>query len=85
MDLEFDFQKITELVGSGSNFDEREVKSYLRDFNLKYWLNIKKYSDNQHEWNAFMNSRFVTTYPPTEEGFVKYYLRIKSRKINFLS
>ena len=83
MNFDFDILKIEELLGF-IDFDLKEVKSYLRDFKTKYWVNTKKLTD-QNEWNDFTNSRFVTTYPPTEEGFVKYYLRIKSRKISFLS
>lgn len=82
MNLDLDFKKITNLLGN-ENLDKKNVKSYLRDFNTKYWVNSKK-CQTQNQWNDFYNSRFYNDYPPTEEGFVKYYLRIKSRRINFL-
>lgn len=81
MDYEFELKKIFDLLGN--NYNKRDVKSYLRDFKTKYWLNEKNFK-NQNDWNNFYNSRFYKDYPPTEEGFVKYYLRVKSRKINFL-
>lgn len=81
----FNFQKISELLGNDqSNFNRRDVKSYLGQFKLKYALNISRHNISPNEWNKFMNSRFVADYPPTEEGFVKYYLRVKSRKIAYL-
>lgn len=82
--MNFDLEKISKILGN-SNFNRKEVKSYLGQFKMKYALNISRHNISPTEWNKFMNSRFVKDYPPTEEGFVNYYLIIKSRKIRFLS
>lgn len=81
MNYDFDLGKISELLGN--NYNQKDVKSYLNDFNTKYWVNTKK-CKTQNDLNDFYNTRFYKDYPPTEEGFVKYYLRVRSRKIPFL-